>query len=68
MEGHQPPWLAVGDYTELVEGMTFSVEPGLYDPENGFGYNPSDLMLVTKDKGLLMSSVPYTKEWMVLEL
>ena len=68
MEGHQPPWLAVGDYTVLEEGMMFSVEPGLYDPENGFGYNPSDLLLVTKDKGLMMSSVPYTKEWMVIEL
>jgi len=49
MEGHQPPWLALGDYTMLEEGMTFSVEPGLYDPENGFGYNPSDLLLVTRE-------------------
>jgi len=68
MEGHQPPWIALGDYTVLEEGMTFSVEPGLYDPENGFGYNPSDNLLVTKDKGVLMSSVPYTKEWMFLKL
>jgi Xaa-Pro dipeptidase len=68
MEGHQPPWIALGDYTVLEEGMTFSVEPGLYDPENGFGYNPSDNLVVTKDKGVLMSSVPYTKEWMFLKL
>ncbi len=68
MEGHQPPWIALGDYTVLEEGMTFSVEPGLYDPENGFGYNPSDNLLVTKDKGVLMSSVPYTREWMFLKL
>ncbi len=68
MEGHQAPWLALGDYTVLEEGMTFSVEPGLYDPENSFGYNPSDNLLVTKKKGVLMGSVPYTKEWMVLEL
>jgi hypothetical protein len=40
--------------------MTFSVEPGLYDPENGFGYNPSD--------NLLVGSVPYSKEWTVLNL
>jgi hypothetical protein len=40
----------------------------LYDPENGFGYNPSDNLLVTKEKGLLMSTVPYSKEWMFLEL
>jgi Xaa-Pro aminopeptidase len=68
MEGHQAPWLALGDRTVLEEGMTFSVEPGLYDPENGFGYNPSDNLLVTKTKGVLQSSVPYTKEWMVLKL
>jgi Xaa-Pro dipeptidase len=68
MEGHQAPWLALGDYTMLEEGMTFSVEPGLYDPEHGFGYNPSDLLLVMRDRGLLMSSVPYTKEWMILKL
>ncbi len=68
MEGHQAPWIALGDYTMLEEGMTFSVEPGLYDPEHGFGYNPSDLLMVTKDRGLLMSSVPYTKEWMILNL
>jgi Xaa-Pro aminopeptidase len=68
MEGHQAPWLALGDTTVLEEGMTFSVEPGLYDPENGFGYNPSDNLLVTKEKGVLMSSVPYSKEWMFLKL
>ncbi len=68
MEGHQAPWLALGDYTVLEKGMTFSVEPGLYDPEGGFGYNPSDNLLVTEKKGVLMGSVPYTKEWMILKL
>lgn len=68
MEGHQAPWLALGDETVLHEGMTFSVEPGLYDPKNGFGYNPSDGLLVTKKKGVLQSSVPYTREWMYLDL
>ena len=68
MEGHQPPYIALGDYTVLEEGMTFSVEPGLYDPENGFGYNPSDCLLVTKKKGVLMGSVPYSKEWCFLKL
>jgi len=68
MEGHQPPWLALGDYTVLEEGMMFSVEPGLYDSERGFGYNPSDNLLVTKKKGILMSSVPYSREWMILKL
>jgi hypothetical protein len=48
--------------------MMFSVEPGLYDPERGFGYNPSDNLLVTEKKGILMSSVPYSKKWAFLKL
>ncbi|HEY4492189.1 MAG TPA: M24 family metallopeptidase, partial [Acidobacteriota bacterium] len=68
MEGHQAPWLALGDYTVLQEGMTFSVEPGLYDAKNSFGYNPSDTLLIGKDRGRLMSSVPMSKEWMYLKL
>lgn len=68
IEGHQPPWLALGDYTMLREGMIFSVEPGLYDSQKGFGYNPSDALLICKDRGRLMGSVPVTKEWMYLKL
>lgn len=68
MEGHQAPWLALGDYTMLREGMTFSVEPGLYDASKGFGYNPSDTLLICADRGRLMGSVPVTKEWMYLKL
>ena len=68
MEGHQPPYIALGDQTVLEEGMTFSVEPGLFDPANDFGFNPSDNLLVTKKKGVLLGSVPYTKEWMFLKL
>jgi Xaa-Pro aminopeptidase len=69
MEGHQWPYIALGN-TEIMEaGMTFSVEPGLFDPENGFGYNPSDNLLVTGEKGVLQgSTVPYTKQWMFLTL
>jgi Xaa-Pro aminopeptidase len=68
MEGHQPPYIALGNTEILEEGMTFSVEPGLFDPTHDFGYNPSDSCLVTKKKGVLQSSVPWTKEWMFLKL
>jgi hypothetical protein len=44
------------------------VEPGLHDPENGCGYNPSDTLLIMEKGGLRMSSVPFSKEWMFLEL
>lgn len=67
-EGHQPPHIALGNTEILEEGMMFSVEPGLFDPTNDFGYNPSDCCLVTKKKGVFMGSLPWTKEWMLLKL
>jgi Xaa-Pro aminopeptidase len=67
-EGHQPPFLALGDETVIEEGMVFSVEPGLYDAEHELGVNPSDKLLVTKSGGVLMSSVPFSREWSFLKL
>lgn len=63
MEGHQPPYLSPGDDTVLEENMMFSNEPGLYNPEQGFGYNHSNCVLVGKDKGTQMNKTPLTKEW-----
>jgi Xaa-Pro aminopeptidase len=68
MEGHQEPYLSLGEETVLEEGMTFSMEPGLFNPEDGYGYNPSDMVLVTKDKGVALGSRPLTKEWHFLNL
>lgn len=67
-EGHQPPYIALGDHTMLEERMTFSNEPGLYAPKLGFGYNHSDLVLVGPGGGLQLGSVPYSKEWCFLKL
>jgi Xaa-Pro aminopeptidase len=67
-EGHQAPYIALGDVTTLEEGMMFSNEPGLYDAENGFGYNHSDNVLVTAEGGIPMGSVPMSKEWCFLRL
>jgi Xaa-Pro aminopeptidase len=67
-EGHQPPYIALGDHTMLEEGMIFSNEPGLYAPELGCGYNHSDVVLVGAKRGTQLSSVPYTKEWCTLKL
>lgn len=66
--GHQPPFIALGDYTPLEENMTFSVEPGLYNAAAGIGINPSDNLLVTESKGVRFSKVPFTKEWSFLEI
>jgi Xaa-Pro aminopeptidase len=67
-EGHQPPYIALGDHTMLEAGMTFSNEPGLYVPEQGFGYNHSDNVLVTAERGIAMGSLPLSKEWCFLRL
>ena len=62
-EGHQPPYLALGDDTVLKRGMTFSEEPGLYDQKALVGFNWSDCVVTGEKSGYRMSRVPYTKEW-----
>jgi len=52
MDGHQQPYLSLGDATVLAEGMMFSNEPGLDDPAGGFGYNHSNNLLITKERGV----------------
>jgi Xaa-Pro aminopeptidase len=68
VEGHQPPYLALGDHTMLRKNMCFSEEPGLYDPEHGYGFNWSDTVVVGTKAGYRMSFVPYDKEWCWLKL
>jgi Xaa-Pro aminopeptidase len=69
MEGHQEPYIALGDETLLEERMTFSMEPGLFNPEGGYGYNPSDNVVVGQESGWVQGSVPnLTKEWALLKL
>jgi Xaa-Pro dipeptidase len=63
MEGHQRPYIALGDATVLAEGMMFSNEPGLYDPAGGYGYNHSNNLLITSQRGVQMNKTPLTKEW-----
>ncbi len=62
-EGHQAPYLALGNNEVLVENMTFSYEPGLYNPAGGFGYNHSNHVRVTATGGEQMNQTPLTKEW-----
>jgi Xaa-Pro dipeptidase len=67
LEGHESPWIAEGDKTVLKEGMTFSCEPGVYDPDWG-GYRHSDTVIVRKDKGEIMNSYPTRLEEMIIEI
>lgn len=66
--GHQPPFLSLGDETPIEAGMMFSVEPGLMDPRNGIGVNPSDNLLITDKGAVLLSRVPYSKKWSFLKI
>lgn len=64
MEGHQAPWLSLGDHSMLEPGMCFSVEPGLFDTENGFGTNFSDKFVIqSKGPAMQMSRLPWSEEW-----
>ena len=67
LEGHEAPWIADGDKTILKQGMTFSCEPGVYDPDWG-GVRHSDTVVVRKDKGEVLNKYPTRLEDMVIEI
>lgn len=54
IEGHEAPWLSVGDETELEPMMVFSNEPGIYRPGID-GYRIIDSMVVTPTGGKRLS-------------
>ena len=68
MEGHQAPYLSLGDETVLAENMTFSNEPGLYNLEGGYGYNHSNCVQVQKERGVIMNKTPLTREFCWLKI
>ncbi len=68
MEGHQPPYLSLGDPTVLVEGMMLSNEPGLYNVPGGFGYNHGNNLLVGTAIARQMNQTPMTKEWCFIKI
>jgi Xaa-Pro aminopeptidase len=68
MEGHQAPYLSLGDDTLLVENMTFSNEPGLYNLDGGYAYNHSNCVHVGKDRGTIMNKTPLTRDFCWLKI
>lgn len=57
LEGHEPPWLDVGNAELLKAGMVVSCEPGIY--EAGFaGFRHSDTVLITEDGAELITYYP----------
>jgi len=67
LEGHEAPWIAEGDKTVLKQGMTFSCEPGVYDPDWG-GVRHSDSVVVRRDRGEILNKYPTRLEDMVIEI
>ncbi|MGE5326682.1 MAG: M24 family metallopeptidase [Deltaproteobacteria bacterium] len=67
LEGHESPWIAEGDKTILKEGMAFSCEPGVYDPQFG-GFRHSDTVIVRKDGGEILNRYPTRLNDMVIEI
>lgn len=63
MEVHQMPCISLGDDTLLEENMIFSNEPGLYNPTGGFGYNHSNTVLVTRERGVYLNKLPMTRDY-----
>jgi len=57
LEGHEPPWLDIGNDEPLHAGMVVSCEPGIY--ETGFaGFRHSDTVLITKDGADIITYYP----------
>jgi Xaa-Pro aminopeptidase len=57
LEGHEPPWLDIGNGEPLRAGMVVSCEPGIY--EVGFaGFRHSDTVLVTEDEAEILTYYP----------
>jgi len=56
MEGHEYPYLVLGNKLKLEPGMTFSNEPGIYI-YGEFGVRTEDCMVVTKDGARLLGGL-----------
>ncbi|MBM4412558.1 MAG: aminopeptidase P family protein [Chloroflexi bacterium] len=54
---HEPPFMVGGDTNRINEGMTFTVEPGIYLPGE-FGVRIEDMMVRTADGATTMTAFP----------
>jgi Xaa-Pro aminopeptidase len=54
---HEPPYMIEGEQQPMVEGMCFSIEPGIYLPGR-FGVRIEDIVTVTADGGRRFNNTP----------
>jgi len=51
IDEHEPPYIALGDHTVLQPGVCWSSEPGLYNPDGGYGFNHTNLVITEAGHG-----------------
>jgi len=65
LEGHEPPWLDIGNEEPLRAGMVVSCEPGIY--ETGFaGFRHSDTVLIREDGAELITYYPRNLDVLII--
>ncbi len=65
MEGHESPFIDLGDNTVIQENMIFSVEPGLYVPGMG-GFRHSDTVVIRSFGAEIYSTYPRDLESLIV--
>jgi Xaa-Pro aminopeptidase len=65
LEGHEPPWLDIGNEESLRAGMVVSCEPGIY--ETGFaGFRHSDTVLIREDGAEIITYYPRNLDELII--
>lgn len=57
IDGHEPPYITATSDTVLKEGMTFSIEPGIYLPGR-FGIRLEEIVILRADGPEILSRLP----------
>ena len=62
---HEAPFLDMGDETRIQPGMVFTIEPGLYSPQQG-GFRHSDTVVVRENGIELLTYYPRDLDYLII--